>query len=109
MRRLAVITIGFAAALLVGFTAGAPAQVIAPGPASPDPRPYGVSPGGTPMAPGPAGRSTSPSTPGTSRVTTPITTEQVRGKKAGAVNRCLRRCARIKSPRQASRCRRACR
>jgi hypothetical protein len=100
--------LGLLTALFIGFTAAAPAQLVAPGPASPDPRPYGLSPGGTPMAPGPAGRGGSQPAVGVGASSAPALDAR-RGKKASIVNRCVRRCARVKNPRAAARCRAACR
>ena len=43
--------------MLVGFSAVLPVQLVAPGPASPDPTSYGLGPGGSiRIASGPAGR-----------------------------------------------------
>ncbi len=94
---------GLLTAIFIGLNAVLPAQLIAPGPASPDPTPYGVGPGGTRIAPGPAGRG------GSGVTSAPITSDARRGKKALTSDRCLRPSGRAARARHAKRRSRACR
>ncbi len=95
---------GLLTAISIGLNTVVLAQLIAPGPASPDPTPYGVGPGGTRIAPGPAGRGS-----GSGATSAPITSDARRGRKALTSERCLRPAGRAARARHAKRRSRACR
>lgn len=93
---------GLLTAISIGLNTVVLAQLIAPGPASPDPTPYGVGPGGTRIAPGPAGR-------GAGSTSAPITSNARSGGKALTSERCVRPSGRAARARHAKRRSRACR
>jgi hypothetical protein len=95
--------LGLLTAMSIGLNAVVLAQLVAPGPASPDPTPYGVGPGGIRVAPGAAARGT-----GSGVTNVPITSEARRGKRDSIAKRCLRPSSRAASLRHAKRRSRAC-